>query len=189
MVDVSQPEARGGDECDADKDEDDGHGAFVEQRLKRVQQNQRQAESRKRDEVLHSRPHVALGHRVIHVHRLVVVDGHLEHAEVDKTGDEEEPRKAGQQRDLSHHDGRYHQQERDNLPAGVDGIFGLQQSVNALLAAHQPVYVVALIAHDGAQEEDAEKDEVVHHEEAFHPSLIGVGKGDKHAEHDDHASG
>jgi len=191
-VDVLQPQARGEYEAQAyDYQHDVGHG-FAQPHLEPGIEQQRHAEGGEGDDVLQSCAHVlAVGQLGVQVQRAAVVHGQLEEAAVDGSRREQGPGQAADDRQLARHHGGYHQHEGYQDGHAVEYVFGAQQRVDGLLAAHQAVYVVAFVAHDAEQEHDAEDDVVVDHDEALHAGgVVDVAEAEHEAEgHDDEDDG
>ena len=183
-VHVAQPPLRGRDKRDADADQNPGGCLLAEHGLQHEEQQERHSERSSRDEVLHPCTHVlAAAYLGVQVKGLVVVHSQLEHAAVHGTGDKHKPGGAHQRGHLARYHARNHQRERDDKGQAIQDILGTQQRVYRLLPAHQAVDVVALIAHEGREEQDAEDDVIVEHEEVAHASVVDVGEADGEAEY------
>ena len=77
----------------------------------------------------------------------VLLYGQLEQAEIYTARNKYSPTDAAQHSQFAGYHSRYHQEQGDEYGDAVQNIFGTQQCVDGLLAAHQPVDVVAFVTH------------------------------------------
>ena len=100
---------------------------------------QRYAECCSGNQILQSGSHVlAVGHFGVQIHCPVIVYGQLEQAEIYTACNKYSPTDAAQYSQFAGCHSRYHQEQGDEYGDAVQNIFGTQQCVDGLLAAHQP---------------------------------------------------
>ena len=114
----------------------------------------------------------------VEVERELIVYGQLHQHPEGESASEKETGQSAEERDLALRDGEYHDDEWNEEQGALYVVLGTQQVEDRLLAAHQSIEVVALVAHCLAQHHHAQHGKVVDSDEVAHESaVVYIGEG------------